>query len=337
MSQTPLPETETYAHQQSIENSTFQGANVLQQNIYLGGPPHALPPPSINQNARIAINNGHNNTIYNATGQYDAANSYSHEQVQLQPPYYQKPASSDFVYGLHGFERLIDFAEPYHFGNQSFAANILRRATKQGATNQRVDVPALLGPGELTPTTRSTAKALDYKTGPPLFTNLPRSRLAPPIVIIGNVPQPGKLLQGTSAFAKRVSDSDSTYGDQLVGRPPHNVEPPRNFDISILEINTFFPRWFLLPEVAMRAQVNGWDRKEVAKAQLRAKNQLVNVTKKNFKKASDRIQKCSSEGGKLMFQIPLVTDEEEDANWTKEIVESSNFPKDNLTAVNWHL
>jgi hypothetical protein len=363
VSQTSQPDPETHAYQLSINNSTLQGAPTVQQNIYINGvlagglpagglPAGGLPaggfpsavPSHINQHARVAINYGHNINIDNPTGQHGAANGYTLDEVHVQAPCYQAPASFDFVYGRQGFEQGVEFVAPHQiFGDQLLASTGPQKATTQGGTIQRVEAPALLGPAQFTPATCSTAKALSHKNGPPLFTNLPRSMLAPVPVVIGGALQPGMLLPPTSAFASRASD-DSRYGDQLVGRPAYNVEPPRYFDISMLEINTFFPRWFLLPEVAMRAQVNGWDRKEVAKAQLRAKNQLGNISADNFQRAQNRIQKCFSEGGKLMFQIPIGKEAEllpeetkKELKWTKDIVESSNFPKDNLTAVNWHL
>ena len=99
---------------------------------------------------------------------------------------------------------------------------------------------------------------------------------------------------------QRINNGINNYGLLLRNRPPVNVQPPAGIDIGMLEICVFFPSWFLLPDVAMRSVLNGWSRRDVAKAQLYATNQL---TKANLLTAENRIQKQISEGGKLWCNL----------------------------------
>ena len=117
-----------------------------------------------------------------------------------------------------------------------------------------------------------------------------------PMMVNGHqvqIPTPAPRISGHTNVSTRANDPNQIYGNQIAGRPPPNVAPPRNIDISMLEICAFFPSYVLIPEVAMRAQQNKWSCKELVKAQFDATNMIANMTDEQFKTASDRIKKQS--------------------------------------------
>jgi hypothetical protein len=141
------------------------------------------------------------------------------------------------------------------------------------------------------------------------------------------VPTPSLRISGHTNVSTRANNPNQTYGNQIAGRPPHNIAPPRNIDISILEICTFFPSYVLIPEVAMRAQQNEWSRKELAKAQFDATNMLANMTDEEFTTASNRIQKQISLCGMAMFNVTA---------WSLQIPKQRGYTgNQDLTANNW--
>ncbi|KAK3671576.1 hypothetical protein LTR78_008498 [Recurvomyces mirabilis] len=93
----------------------------------------------------------------------------------------------------------------------------------------------------------------------------------------------------------RIRDNTS-YGEILKGRPHSAARPPLNIDISIAEICTFFPSWFINPLVILRAMRNGFTRNTLADLQIGA----VGCTSAgDRKKTEDRLQQQISRGGKL--------------------------------------
>ena len=109
------------------------------------------------------------------------------------------------------------------------------------------------------------------------------------------------MLAGSSRITQRIKDSGpGGYGALLKDKPQVNTMPPMGIDISMIEICTFFPSWFQIPDVAMRAIRNGWTRKDIAKAQLYAMNAL---NKANMKTTENRVQKQISEGGKRYLNL----------------------------------
>lgn len=94
----------------------------------------------------------------------------------------------------------------------------------------------------------------------------------------------------------RIDAGGNGYGDDLQNRPPIGARPPPGIEIGAIEILTFFPRWLHHPDVVLRLFKAGWNRTEIAKAQLHAINRL------NFgdmKRVSERVQKQVSFAGKL--------------------------------------
>lgn len=120
--------------------------------------------------------------------------------------------------------------------------------------------------------------------------------------------------------------SEVKYRTGLDKAPSARATPPRDIPISLVEIATFCPNWFLIPDVAMRACSNGMGREALAKLLNNARGQN---TQDYHKKASGRIQKQYSTGGKLYHNL------EEGARWFT--VKENLKPVDDLTANKWEL
>ncbi|KAM0706840.1 hypothetical protein Q7P35_006170 [Cladosporium inversicolor] len=88
-----------------------------------------------------------------------------------------------------------------------------------------------------------------------------------------------------------------SYLRPITGRPRRNVQWPENIEISLVEIATFCPNWFLNPEVVGRAIRNGWSRENIAKAQLLAEDP---TSRDSLHKRSGRIQKQVSHSHRLL-------------------------------------
>ena len=149
------------------------------------------------------------------------------------------------------------------------------------------------------------------------------------VTISGPVPQPSPRTTRKSAVATRANDPSQIYGNQLKDYPVIEAAPPRNIDIGMLEICTFFPNWLLLPEVAMRAQVNGWARRFIVKAQLYATDNLRYTDGEEIGRAGNRVQKQYSGGGGAMFEF--------EGSWSRSIPQKAGWTgNQDLTANNWH-
>jgi hypothetical protein len=112
------------------------------------------------------------------------------------------------------------------------------------------------------------------------------------------------------------------------GRPQQGLIWPSNIDIGLVEICTFCPNWFMLPETVARAIRNGWTREALGKAQLHALGAL------NFdawQKAINRIQKHISAGCKMVDGIPT----EEHHRHNSPDFRRRYGPQDDLTASAW--
>lgn len=105
---------------------------------------------------------------------------------------------------------------------------------------------------------------------------------------------------------------------------PFLARPPTGIDISAVEINTFYPSALQHPDVAMRLSKAGWTRKDLAKVQLNAIN---NLTQQKLTKSENRIQKQTSAGGKAYFSLARGT------RWSKANLQQSLF--NDLTAGSW--
>ena len=236
--------------------------------------------------------------------------------------------------------------QPGSVNNQTYGVsqqNIINVRTRTG--NSLITGPATLTirnghPGanqgiqaQLSSASNSSAPILNGNA----FNNSTINVQAPTANIIANTipatinslqaPPAATRLAGNTNVSTRVNNPNDNYGNQIVGRPPVNVAPPYNIDISMLEICVFFPSWVLIPEVAMRAQQNEWTRKELAKAQFDAVNMLATMSRYDFNTASNRIQKQTSHCGMAMFKVE---------NWNKSIAEERGYVgNQNLTANNW--
>ncbi|KAK4554094.1 hypothetical protein LTR86_008935 [Recurvomyces mirabilis] len=93
----------------------------------------------------------------------------------------------------------------------------------------------------------------------------------------------------------RIGDNTS-YGEILRGRPHSAARPPLNIDISIVEICTFFPSWFINPLVILRAMRNGFTRNTLADLQIGV---VGRTSAGDRKKTEDRLQQQISRGRKL--------------------------------------
>ena len=92
-----------------------------------------------------------------------------------------------------------------------------------------------------------------------------------------------------------------SYLASHMGTPSRNVQWPEDIEISLVEIATFCPNWFMNPEVVGRAIRNGWSREDIAKAQLLAEDP---TSRGKFHTRTDRVQKQISVGGKLLDGQP---------------------------------
>lgn len=59
----------------------------------------------------------------------------------------------------------------------------------------------------------------------------------------GPVPRPAERSSSRNAAATRANDPTQTYGETVKDFPAFDATPPRNVDIGMLEICTFFPNW----------------------------------------------------------------------------------------------
>lgn len=81
-------------------------------------------------------------------------------------------------------------------------------------------------------------------------------------------------------------------------RAPRNAQWPLNIEISLVEICTFCPSWFMIPEAVGRAIRNGWSREALTKAELLAENPVLDYGA--FTTRHGRIQKQISQGAKML-------------------------------------
>jgi hypothetical protein len=337
---------------QQVNN--FQGANEFQHhqsippfNNFRGAaqfqPRPSIPPiNNFNGHARLwNFNFGHNNQISNTVSRYCL--------IAPPPPY----PSPDF----NAPRFLTVTAQGYGLpqqgrsnANAAAAEDADRRSTQLSKKDRRKGYQVAKAP--------KAPKIAKVKTGrPPQLKALPAPvqtgstipaplnpngmsnntyhdayRLSPhsgSVLVNGPVPRPSPRTSGKSAVATRANDPTQTYGDQTRDFPTIEAAPPRNIDIGMLEICTFFPNWLLLPEVSMRAQANGWTRKDIVEAQLNATDVLRNTSSDEVVKAGNRVQKQYSSGGRAMFAF--------EGDWSSLIPEKCGYTgNQDLTANNWH-
>lgn len=88
-------------------------------------------------------------------------------------------------------------------------------------------------------------------------------------------------------------------------RAPRNAQWPLNIEISLVEICTFCPSWFMIPEAVGRAIRNGWSREALTKAELLAENPVLDYGA--FTTRHGRIQKQISQGAKMLNGVAAST------------------------------
>jgi hypothetical protein len=103
---------------------------------------------------------------------------------------------------------------------------------------------------------------------------------------------------------------------------------PANVDISLVEICTFCPNWFMLPEPAARAVRNGWTREALGKAQLHAVGAL---GWDEWQRAINRIQKQVSACCKLIDGFSS----EDRVRHNSQAFRIRHGPQNDLTASAW--
>jgi hypothetical protein len=109
----------------------------------------------------------------------------------------------------------------------------------------------------------------------------------------------GDSQEKASTTALKVAgriQKNSKYGRLLRDHAPSDVRPPCDIDISMVEICTFFPNWFVIPRVPLRAVRNGFGRKHLAWLQLEA---IGSIDDASILTTSNRIQKQIGDGGRL--------------------------------------
>lgn len=111
-------------------------------------------------------------------------------------------------------------------------------------------------------------------------------------------------------------------------RPSQGLIWPANVDIGLVEICTFCPNWFMLPEPVARAIRNGWTREALGKVQLHA---LGALGWGEWLRAASRIQKQISAGCKLIDGIPAGKQYRHNSPDFRE----RHGPQDDLTATAW--
>lgn len=141
------------------------------------------------------------------------------------------------------------------------------------------------------------------------------------------------LRPGNQAMRQRAANNRNgkNYGQNLIGCPPVNVQPPLNVTISIREILTFCPEWLHIPDVAMRTECNEFKRGDLAKMQLHPLNQL---TKEEMKACGDRIQKQRSSGCRI-YNGKSPTGGRKELTWKSKTVRGHHH--NDLTANDWEL
>ena len=168
--------------------------------------------------------------------------------------------------------------------------------------------------------------------GPPTFVLPPGHGHPRPVPIVAppvpaDLPRPAARMTQVSNTTARARRGQA-YGQVIANMPPVNVHPPRDINIGMLEIRTFFPNWLQIPDLIVRAMRNDWRRKDLGKAQLNATAQL---NSGRLDTVSNRIQKQMSDGGILYNGL-----EKSRTKWSMDLA-TQHGPDNDLTANRWDL
>jgi hypothetical protein len=165
-----------------------------------------------------------------------------------------------------------------------------------------------------------------------LLSNAPQIQAAPPsrgpprtdLLATQSSQQPPQTVSAIPPLGVNPLD----YLTLVNGRPSQGLIWPVNVDIGIVEICTFCPSWFKIPEVAARAVRNEWTREELGKVQLHAIGAL---GWDEWLRAINRIQKQVSAGCKLIDGYSS----EERVRHNSPDFRRRYGPQDDLTATAW--
>lgn len=159
---------------------------------------------------------------------------------------------------------------------------------------------------------------------------LPPYTVAAPTI---EVVMPGKavLKPIRNAVSTRGSKPSATdlYGHQLAKYPPAAAQPPQHVPIGMLEILFILPNAVQgIPEVAMRALMNGWTQSYIVSAEGFADNKLDDMDDDAFTTACNRITHQFKDAGKAMIVI--------DREWDASIPGKAGYTGNvDLTPDNW--
>jgi hypothetical protein len=166
-----------------------------------------------------------------------------------------------------------------------------------------------------------------------LLSNAPSMQQAPP----SRVPQEtiflttGQASQQPAQTASAQPPRGVNLLDYLAlqhGRPSQGLIWPANADIGLVEICTFCPNWFMLPEPAARAVRNGFTREALGKAQSHAIGAL---GWDEWQRAINRIQKQVSACCKLIDGFSS----EDRVRHNSQAFRNRHGLQDDLTASAW--
>lgn len=183
----------------------------------------------------------------------------------------------------------------------------------------------VFGPsGDLTDSARRPSEDLVESTGPS-SRDLAESTGRPSQDLADVIPPQSNKPVTRRDTAQNPGKHNRKYATLLKGRPPVNIRPPLNIDISIVEILTFFPSWTRIPLVVLRAVRNGFTRQELAELLLRSVHPL---TTENIKRESERVQQHMRTAGLLEAGIK---------SWDIKSYKQTAGVQNDLTANQWKL
>ena len=146
----------------------------------------------------------------------------------------------------------------------------------------------------------------DASAGQPLFAPA-APNIAPNSNNTQNQDAPPATVPAVQQLAEKVSTATHVTAIPLIylslkhGRPPQALIWPANVEIGLVEICTFCPAWFKIPEAAARAIRNEWTAATLGKAQLHA---LGTLDDKAWKRAISKIQKEITVGCRTIDGTP---------------------------------
>jgi hypothetical protein len=161
------------------------------------------------------------------------------------------------------------------------------------------------------------------------ISDTPQNQGAPPPMAPQSATMPAA--QQPSQTVNAVPQGGAKLSDYLAlqqGRPPQGLIWPADVEIGLIEICTFCPSWFRLPEPAARAIRNGWSAASMGKAQVHA---LGILDWDEWQRAIRRVQKQISAGCKMIDG----TSADSGIKHNSSDFRRRHGPQDDLTANAW--